>query len=109
MDINKQLYLNVKALCKANRMKMSDIENEICVTQGYLSRTKGVSLRALIKIANIFEVSVDELLTGNFGHELEIKESVEDLKSAVRKARQYFNKDGIINVIIPLLNEEEKQ
>ena len=88
---------------------MSYVENEICVTTGYLSRQKGISLKALLKIANIFEVSVDELLTGNFGHELEIKESVEDLKSAVRKARQYFNEDGIMNVINPLLHEEEKQ
>ena len=42
-------------------------------------------------------------------HTLEIKESVEDLKSAVRKARQYFNEDGIMNVINPLLHEEAKQ
>ena len=109
MDANKQLYLNVKALCKANGMKMSDIENEICVTKGYLSRTKGVSLSALIKIANIFDVSVDDILTGDFGKKVEIKESVEELKSAVKKTRQYFNKDKIINIITPLLNEEEEQ
>ena len=109
MDINKQLYMNVKALCKANGMKIAYVENEICVTPGYLSRAKGISLNALLKIANIFEVSVDELLTGNFSHEFEIKESVEELKTAVKKARQYFNEDGIMNVITPLLHEEEKQ
>ena len=108
MNINEKIYRNVKALCKIMGKDMKDVETAISRTPGYLSRknTK-VEVETLMKLADIFEVTCEELISMDFEHELVIKEAIDGLKNAVINARQYFNEDGIMNVIRPLLEKEE--
>ena len=61
------IYLNVKRLSHKKGMKLSDIEDSIDVSTGYLSRgqkhrTKGISVATLIRLAEVLNVSVEDLL-----------------------------------------------
>ena len=110
MNINEKIYRNVKALCKIYGKDMKDVENAIGRTPGYLSRknTK-IEVETLIKLAEIFEVTCEELMSGDFEHELAMKETIEGLKSAVTKATQFLTKEGIMNIINPMLFGEDEE
>ena len=64
----KNVYSMAKYLCRKKQISMHELEKEIGVSQGYLSRVgsgkKVASLEIAIKIANYFEISVDDLLNG---------------------------------------------
>jgi len=109
MNINEKIYRNVKALCKIYGKDMKEVETAVGKSAGYLSRknTK-VEVETLVKLADIFEVSCDELMKCDFEHELEMKETIEDLKSAVTKATQFLTVEGIMNVIKPMLCMEDE-
>ena len=64
----KNVYSMAKYLCRKKQISMGELEKGIGVSQGYLSRVgsgkKGISLEIAIKIADYFEISVDDLLNG---------------------------------------------
>jgi transcriptional regulator with XRE-family HTH domain len=108
MNINEKIYRNVKALCKMDGKDLKDVEREIGRAPGYLSRknTK-VDVEMLMKLAELFEISPEELMNLDYEHELVLKEAVDELKSAVLRAKLYFNEDAIMNVISPLIEQGE--
>jgi len=67
-----QLFHNIYVLTKRNNMKIGDVEKAAGVSTGYFSRVSknqykaSLSIEALVKIANLFEVSVDALLFADF-------------------------------------------
>jgi transcriptional regulator with XRE-family HTH domain len=109
MNINEKIYRNVKALCKIYGKDMKEVETAVGKSSGYLSRknTK-VDVETLMKLAEIFEVTCEELMSSDFEHELAMKEAIEGLKSAVTKATQFLTVEGIMNVISPLLGMEDE-
>jgi transcriptional regulator with XRE-family HTH domain len=61
---DKYIYVNAKRLCKEQGKQLGEVENQAGLSKGYLSRTKykTISVKKLIEIANILEVTIDELL-----------------------------------------------
>lgn len=61
------IYLNVKLLAFKKGMNLGDVEAAVGVSTGYLSRgqknrTKGISVSTLIGLAEVLNVSVEDLL-----------------------------------------------
>jgi transcriptional regulator with XRE-family HTH domain len=109
MDINEKIYRNVKAICKMNGLGLSDIERQIGRNPGYLSRkSTKVDVETLVKLAELLEYTTDDLMYGDYERELEISEDLKSLENAVRKVKQYFNKQGIMNFINPLFVDEDQ-
>ena len=64
-----------------NDIAVSDIENELGVAQGYIARTcnskhtsKRMSIDNAISFANIFNISLDDLISGDFAIDAKIEE-----------------------------------
>ena len=106
MDINEKIYRNVKALSKINGTDLKDVEKEIGNSAGYLSRkSTKISVEALIKLSEIFEVSADELMYSDFEHELQQKIAMDNLRDAVVAASAFFNREGILMFVQNALPE----
>lgn len=65
----KNIYPNVKLLCKKQKIKIKELENKIGVSAGYFSRIahahgeKSIGIDKVISAANILNVTLDELLS----------------------------------------------
>ena len=61
------LYENIEGLSKKYGMKMRDLEESLDISVGYISRCKNgrksISLDTVCKLARIFNVSVDDLIS----------------------------------------------
>ena len=109
MNINEKIYRNTKALCKINGQSLKEIEQQIGRNPGYLSRkSTKVDVETLMKLAELLEYTTDDLMYGDYERELEINEDLKSLENAVRKVKQYFNKQGIMNFINPLFVDEDQ-
>ena len=66
-DLNN-LANNIKYLIKAYNIRIGDLEDTIGVSRGYFSRSMGVDfpISKVIKIADFFEITLDELVRGDF-------------------------------------------
>ena len=66
-DLNN-LANNIKYLIKAYNIRVGDLEDTIGVSRGYFSRSMGVDfpISKVIKIADFFEITIDELVRGDF-------------------------------------------
>ena len=58
---------NVKRIARNKKLRLSDIEIACSVSPGYLSRfknksTRGIPTEILVKLSNILDVTIDELL-----------------------------------------------
>jgi transcriptional regulator with XRE-family HTH domain len=107
MNINEKIYRNTKALCKINGQSLKEIEQQIGRNPGYLSRkSTKVEVETLMKLCDLLDVTPEELMNRDYEHDLEIKEALDGLRSAILNVKQYFNEDGIMNFIGPLLIEE---
>ena len=64
----KNLWNNVSYLIKAYKIRVGDLENTIGVSKGYLSRMSGSDLpiSKVISLADFFEITIDELVHGDF-------------------------------------------
>ena len=62
------LYRNIGYLIKAYNIRIGDLERAIGVSAGYISRSAGVDMpiSKVIKIADFFEITIDELVRGDF-------------------------------------------
>ena len=63
----KNIYLNLRRLAKEKGMIIADVEHQVGVGTGYFSRlnrypTKSVPVTAAIKLCEIFDVTLEELL-----------------------------------------------
>lgn len=64
-EISLIIYQNVKRLAKEKDIRIGELENKIQVSLGYLSRVQKnnyeISVEKVFQIAEIFEISLDEL------------------------------------------------
>lgn len=93
-EFNAELfYRNLRFLTKKNKIKMSELETECGISQGYLAKLTKInkpnpSIELIISIANYLKISVDDLLYWDFEKEYE--------NTALEKVKKF---------IIKLINE----
>ena len=80
---------NIKALCRLNNVKISELEKELGRSKGYINHVKeDIRLSEVLKIADRFEVSLEELMNGDYPKQLNEKlkdEKIDKLKSELRE------------------------
>lgn len=85
MECNKTIYRNVKTLVKIRGIHLSDIEKECGMSIGYLSRGKNLSSLHLIKLSEIFGVSIDDLLKKDLTSSFRSDELIQKLEKTLGK------------------------
>ena len=60
-----RLHTNLKYLAMANGIKIADLEKEMNVSNGYISRGKGLSLMSVYRASKILNVSMEDLIENN--------------------------------------------
>lgn len=93
---NKRLYDNVKALCSATGIRMGDVECKAGVNPGYISRfardkIKNVRLDVILAFADVFAVSVEDLVYKDFAKELEEKERQKEIDALEKRLKELKN------------------
>ncbi len=82
MSISERIATNAKLYCKAMHRNIGDLERDIGVSIGYLSRIKGKAMLPIDKgyaIANWLGVAMDDLVTGKLIKRQRIAELEEEL------------------------------
>lgn len=82
-DLLKIFSRNARYLCKQKGIFIGDLEAEIGVSKGYISRLekseKAISLANLYETARILETSIDDLLREDLAIKRRIQELEEEL------------------------------
>jgi len=95
LDINLQFHENLKWYCKNKGIKIGDLEESIGVSKGYLSRLMGkkaISVGKAYQIAQVFGVSLDEMLSKSIWREekeRELFKKIRELEEEVKKLRTW--------------------
>lgn len=94
----RNLHKNIWYLIKAYKIRVGDLERAIDVSVGYLSRSKDVDMpiSKVIKIADFFEITIDDLVRGNYRKtflEGEIKRLQKEL-DALELAKELESEDN---------------
>jgi hypothetical protein len=110
MSIREQIYKNVKALAQLNGREMKDVEKSIGRTPGYLSRkNSSLNVLDLITLAQMFNVSVDDMINGDYEKELKTHLAAETLENAVNDAIFYFSDEKIRQIVERRLKTEDEE
>jgi transcriptional regulator with XRE-family HTH domain len=115
MDDREMIYENVKALAKINNQKLGDIETEIGVTKGYLSRkSKGLTIHNVHKLAKHFDITIDDLVSKDYWYEYRSRFAIDELDEAVKRAKKCLTGSVILAEVNKILecergNEDEKE
>lgn len=102
---DNSIYQNIKALSKMKGLKLGDVEKSVGLSVGYLSRHKAISSTVLVKLSDIFEISIDDIIRSNFVDEEQKRRIVKDLKNDISAASSFFLKSELMKEIITVLNE----
>ncbi len=99
---NKKLRDNIELLLKKNNMQINTLEAILELSAGYISRTLGIdskkklSIDVVYKIARIFNVNIDDLLTINFTEPTndmrKVIKFIMQLKDDVDKEREHWKR-----------------
>lgn len=90
MTISERIARNAKYLCRKQGKKLSDLETNIGVSQGYLSRVRGRSTMSIDKsaaIAKWFGVDLEKMIYFDMQKEdriLRLEAELKALKEEVR-------------------------
>ena len=80
---------NIKALCKLNNVKISDLEKELGRSKGYINHVKeDIRLSEALKIADRFKISLEELMNSDYPKMLNEKlkdEKIDKLKAELKE------------------------
>lgn len=87
------LAKNIKYLCKKNKVKLTELEKMIGVSQGYLSRfarkdgqkLRGIPAYKLNELSLLMHISMDELWRRDFAKEAEKEELLSQIAEAQKK------------------------
>ena len=110
MDTREKVYRNVKALAAINGEPLGDVEKAIGRNPGFLSRKSAVlDVEMLVTLARRFEITVDELINGDYEHELAVKIAVENFQNAARELRKFFVYDGIQMLLVNTIGDTEDE
>jgi len=98
MTVSEIIVVNTRFLCSYKGIKLGEIEQEIGVSCGYLSRLKGkkqLSVDKAYKIANLLDVGIDELSSLDLAKKrriMELKEELASLEKEVDNANRKTEK-----------------
>lgn len=80
---------NIKALCKLDNVKISDLEKELGRSKGYINHVKeDIRLSEALKIADRFKISLEELMNSDYPKMLNKKlkdEKIDKLKAELKE------------------------
>ena len=99
-----RIYMNVKWLARIHEKKMYEVEREVGVSEGFFARCKtscnSMSVDVVWKIAKLFNVSVDALLTEDLCMTY-LRDTVirADFHLAYRVARRYFTDEELADMV----------
>lgn len=79
-SIYTRIYENIKVLAKINNQKMSDVEKQICVSPGYLSRERGLKIDRVYALSKIFGVTINDLIEKDYKKEYKEKLALMEFK-----------------------------
>lgn len=99
------LHKNVKWLCKCRGMQMRDVEKEIGVSTGYLSRSKNLGIDKVMKIAEIFGLTIDELMKKDFSYLDEQKKLEKIIRTHFLKTHSEIEADKMTAEIMKIIIE----
>ena len=106
MNINEKIYRNVKALAEINGIDMKDIEARIGRSVGWLSRKNSkIDAETLMKLAEILDISIEDLMLGDYEHKLKEKKALEAVSAAIVAALEFFNRDGLDTFVQNVINQ----
>ena len=108
MDTREKVYRNVKALAAIHGEPLNEVEKAIGRNPGYLSRKSAkIDIDMLVTLAKRFEMPVDDLINGDWEHELAVKKAVVGFKEATYVLRCYFKQEGIETLLANTFAEME--
>ena len=103
-DIRERIYENAKALAKIRGLKLSDVEEKLGLSQGYLSRTAhGIKIEKVYELSKIFGVTIADLIEKDFWEEYKEKIAEYELADAIRKAKKnmpWFDIQQTVNRVL---------
>ncbi len=82
-ELMKIFSWNARLCCKQKGMRIGDLERQVGVSPGYLSRieySRRVSLANICRTAEILGVTIDDLLSENMMIDMRIEELKKELK-----------------------------
>lgn len=94
MNTNERIYKNIKFVCKSKRIKFGELEKEAGISRGYFVRLckqgdkKGIGINKLVKICEILNVKLDDLVYGNKWRMMAIEETKEQIEKLQQKLKQ---------------------
>ena len=86
MTISERIARNAKYLCHKQGKKLQDLEAEVGVSQGYLSRVKGrriIPIDTAYEFAHSLNIDIESLMFRNFAKEdklYRLEREIADLK-----------------------------
>ena len=102
-EISLRLCRNVRILAKKQRIKMKDIETTLGLAKGYFCRceqnSNAMRIDTVCKLAELFGVTVDELLCEDLEKKLKEPLAKATLADAVEAVSDVFSKDEIVRII----------
>jgi len=102
-EISLRLCHNVRILAKERRIKMKDIETALGLANGYFCRceqnSNAMRIDTVCALAELFGVTVDELLCENLEKKLKEPLAKATLADAVEAVSDVFSKEEIMRII----------
>lgn len=76
-----RLHDNLRYLARAKNIKISDLEREMNVSNGYISRGKGLSLMSVYRASKLLGVSMEYLIEKDYSK----SERIEAVKTEIER------------------------
>ena len=100
MDLRERIYENTKALAKLRGIKISDVEKQIGVSTGYLSKTsKCLTVEKIYRIATVFGVTIDSLIKEDYAEICKERFAEYDLQEAVKAAKEVITEPHLLAIV----------
>ena len=102
-EISLRLCRNVRILAKEQRIKMKDIETTLGLANGYFCRceqnSNAMRIDTACALAELFGVTVDELLSADLEKKLKVPLARTTLADAIETVSEVFSKEEIVRII----------
>ena len=102
-EISLRLCRNVRILAKEQRIKMKDIETALGLANGYFCRceqnSNAMRIDTVCALAELFGVTVDELLSADLEKKLKVPLARATLADAIETVSEVFSKEEIVRII----------
>lgn len=107
MNIKERIYENTKALCGIRNEKLGDVERNVGLSIGCLSRINiGIKIENAYRIAKYFDVTIDDLIEHDYGEEYKELLAEKELNEAVKRAKKAMRGCDVLKVVNKILEEQ---